>query len=46
MQAWYDGMTPKQKLLVYAASVILIFAYGLGFIALFFLLYCEFGSKK
>lgn len=46
LQQWYDNMTGRQKLLLYAAALCLIFACRMSFIPLVFLLYLQLGRKS
>lgn len=46
MQAWYNGNTKAQKILMYIVSVLFIVFYGIGLPPLLLLLYLEFGKKR
>lgn len=46
MQRWYNGTNKYQRILMFFAACVLVFAYGIGFVPLFFLLYCHFGSMQ
>jgi len=43
MKDWYEGMTNGQRILVYLVSVVLIYAYGIGLLALSMLIYLHLG---
>ncbi len=46
MQSWYNGMTDRQRVLVWVISIGLIFLAGSGLILCAGLLYLHFGQER